>query len=293
MLGYTIKRILQVIPVLLIISFICFMMIRLVPGDPVANMLGVNASKEAIAAQRAELGLDKPLLTQYGDFLVKALQAVWSVALIAVLILTSVDLNCFSRPFYADQYRQLNTAQTIGMSEEDLDLTTDVLLDYTQGKRGNLDVQAVIGGQVQEVFNQREKDHMVDVQALYLNAMSVRNLAAAIVIVGLGLLVMKKDKALRRQTAKMFLKTSAVLMGLAGALAFYAFLDFNEFWTMFHHIFFRNDLWLLDPNTDVLIMMVPETFFFNLVFRILGGFGLGYLVCLVLAWFESKGGVQA
>lgn len=50
------------------------MMIRLVPGDPVANMLGVNASKEAIAAQRAELGLDKPLLTQYGDFLVKALQ---------------------------------------------------------------------------------------------------------------------------------------------------------------------------------------------------------------------------
>ena len=74
MLGYTIKRILQVIPVLLIISFICFMMIRLVPGDPVANMLGVNASKEAIAAQRAELGRDKPLLTQYGDFLVKALQ---------------------------------------------------------------------------------------------------------------------------------------------------------------------------------------------------------------------------
>ena len=74
MLGYTIKRILQVIPVLLIMSFICFMMIRLVPGDPVANMLGVNASKEAIAAQRAELGLDKPLLTQYGDFLVKALQ---------------------------------------------------------------------------------------------------------------------------------------------------------------------------------------------------------------------------
>lgn len=74
MLGYTIKRILQVIPVLLIISFICFMMIRLVPGDPVANMLGINASKEAIAAQRAELGLDKPLLTQYGDFLVKALQ---------------------------------------------------------------------------------------------------------------------------------------------------------------------------------------------------------------------------
>ena len=56
MLGYFVKRILQVIPVLLVISFICFMMIRLVPGDPVTNMLGLGASKEAIAAQREELG---------------------------------------------------------------------------------------------------------------------------------------------------------------------------------------------------------------------------------------------
>ena len=60
---------------------------------------------------------------------------------------------------------------------------------------------------------------------------------------------------------------------------------------MFHHIFFRNDLWLLDPNTDILIMMVPETFFFHLVFRILGGFALGYLLCLGLAWYQSKGGL--
>ena len=74
MLGYTVKRILQVIPVLLIISIICFMLIRLVPGDPVTNMLGLGASKEAIAAQREELGLDRPLLTQYWDFLTKAIR---------------------------------------------------------------------------------------------------------------------------------------------------------------------------------------------------------------------------
>ena len=73
MLGYFVKRVLQVIPVLFVISFICFMMIRLVPGDPVVNMLGLGASKEAIAAQREELGLDRPLLVQYKDFLVDAL----------------------------------------------------------------------------------------------------------------------------------------------------------------------------------------------------------------------------
>lgn len=225
--------------------------------------------------------------------LVQACQIIWSVAVIAVLILTSVDFNCFSKAFYADQYRELNTAETIGMSQLDLDGTTGVLLDYIQGKRGDLDVQAVIADEVREVFNQREKDHMVDVRALYLSAMNFNRAASILVVIGLVMLIVKKDRALRQQTARMFLKTSAVLMGLAGALAFYAFLDFNAFWTMFHHIFFRNDLWLLDPNTDILIMMVPETFFFNLVFRILGGFGLGYLICLGFAWFKSKGGVKA
>lgn len=225
--------------------------------------------------------------------LVQAFQVIWSVAVIVVLILTSVDFNCFSKAFYADQYRMLDTAETIGMSQLDLDGTTGVLLDYIQGKRGDLNVQAVIAGEVREVFNQREKDHMVDVRALYLSAMNFNRAASILVVIGLVMLIVKKDRALRQQTARMFLKTSAVLMGLAGALAFYAFLDFNAFWTMFHHIFFRNDLWLLDPNTDILIMMVPETFFFNLVFRILGGFGLGYLICMGFAWFESKGGVKA
>lgn len=65
MLNYSIKRILSVIPVLLIVSFVVFMIVRLVPGDPVKNMLGMNATEEQILLTKAELGLDQPLLKQY------------------------------------------------------------------------------------------------------------------------------------------------------------------------------------------------------------------------------------
>ena len=69
MVNYIIKRILNVIPVLLVVSFVVFMIVRLVPGDPVKNMLGMNATEEQITLTRAELGLDKPLLQQYVTYM--------------------------------------------------------------------------------------------------------------------------------------------------------------------------------------------------------------------------------
>ncbi|MEZ4515958.1 MAG: ABC transporter permease [Chloroflexota bacterium] len=72
-LTYISKRLAQAIPVLLIISLFAFSIIHLVPGDPVHVMLGSHASEESIATLRNQLGLDKPLTTQYVEFLTKAI----------------------------------------------------------------------------------------------------------------------------------------------------------------------------------------------------------------------------
>ena len=68
-LTYIVKRILQMIPVLVVVSFITFASIRLIPGDPATLMLGSEATPENIEAMRASMGLDKPFLTQYLIFL--------------------------------------------------------------------------------------------------------------------------------------------------------------------------------------------------------------------------------
>lgn len=69
MLHYIGKRILHLIPVLLGMSFIVFLIIRAIPGDPAQVILGQQATAEAIAALRQKLGLDNPWYLQYFDYL--------------------------------------------------------------------------------------------------------------------------------------------------------------------------------------------------------------------------------
>ncbi|WP_312755465.1 ABC transporter permease [Rummeliibacillus suwonensis] len=69
MLHYIGKRLLQLIPVLLGMTFIVFMIIRAIPGDPAKVILGQQATKEAVAALRANLGLDNPWYIQYFHYL--------------------------------------------------------------------------------------------------------------------------------------------------------------------------------------------------------------------------------
>jgi peptide/nickel transport system permease protein len=65
MLGFIGGRLLGTVPVIVILSIGVFLMLHLTPGDPVQIMLGQDADPQAVAALRAELGLDQPLPIQY------------------------------------------------------------------------------------------------------------------------------------------------------------------------------------------------------------------------------------
>ncbi|MFS8640051.1 MAG: ABC transporter permease [Symbiobacteriaceae bacterium] len=74
MLSYVVRRLLQGIPVLLGVSLITFILMHVVPGDPVAVAFEKKADPATIERIRREMGLDRPLPVQYADFLLKALQ---------------------------------------------------------------------------------------------------------------------------------------------------------------------------------------------------------------------------
>ncbi len=63
------KRILLVIPTLLLVSMVIFSLLAILPGDPVTAILGLEATPEAALAMRLRLGLDDPLVVQYGRWL--------------------------------------------------------------------------------------------------------------------------------------------------------------------------------------------------------------------------------
>ncbi len=74
MIGYILRRLAQLLPVLLIASIGIWGMIYAVPGDPVAVIVGENATPEQVQAVRERLGLDRPVHAQYLAWLGNALQ---------------------------------------------------------------------------------------------------------------------------------------------------------------------------------------------------------------------------
>ena len=70
-IKYIIARTLLTIPMLFILLSIVFVVIRVMPGDPVASMLGGHAPQKVIDEKREELGLNQPLIVQYGNYLLQ------------------------------------------------------------------------------------------------------------------------------------------------------------------------------------------------------------------------------
>ena len=69
MTAYILKRLLATIPAIAVVAVLVFMLLRLTPGDPAAILAGDAASPEQIAQIRANLGLEEPLLVQFGIWL--------------------------------------------------------------------------------------------------------------------------------------------------------------------------------------------------------------------------------
>jgi peptide/nickel transport system permease protein len=73
MISYIIRRLLAFIPTLFAISFLVFLLLYFVPGDPAQVILGVDATRESIEALHVELGLDQPFHTRLLNWYGKAL----------------------------------------------------------------------------------------------------------------------------------------------------------------------------------------------------------------------------
>ena len=74
MAAFLIRRLLSLVPVLLVVAVVVFMLLRWVPGDPAAVIAGESATAEQVAALRQRMGLDQPMTTQFAIWLGQVLQ---------------------------------------------------------------------------------------------------------------------------------------------------------------------------------------------------------------------------
>lgn len=211
-------------------------------------------------------------------------------AFLLFIVLQAVDFFSFNRSFYALIYDELGTAERIGISRDDLERATDVLLDYIRDDRDDLELTVAISDdELMPMFNEREILHMVDVKELYANAMIVKWVCLTLVLaLGVIYLLRFSPRDAVQLIHRGYVRALVVFGTLVLGIAIFVWTDFNRFWNYFHHIFFRNDLWILNPATDRMILMVPSEFFYGLVVRIVGASVITMVLTLILFVFWRK-----
>ena len=206
--------------------------------------------------------------------------------LVLALLLTSFQLAIYGDPdyrFYEREYAKYNVTESLDMEMEDVMDVTEKMMDYLIGRRPELSVITDVDGQTQDFFNEQDRLHMADVKNLFLGGLTLRwvLLAAAAVLIAL-LVLLKGDW--RRIIPRAYFIALGIFLAVTVLLGALFASDFTKYFTIFHEIFFTNDLWLFDPATDYMIRMLPEGFFYDMVMRI-GGCFLGSLVVLLAIFF--------
>lgn len=204
-----------------------------------------------------------------------------------ILFITSVEAVVYWTPGYFEkEYTKYQVLDSLpSMTMDSLLGVTDEMMDYLKGEREDLHVMTTMGGQQREFFNEREIAHMEDVRTLFLKAMSLRRICLALAAVLLLLMAVTKARMRKVLPSSLCIGTG-LFFGLVTVLSLIISTDFNKYFIMFHHMFFNNDLWILDPATDMLINIVPEGFFMDTAARIAVLFGglslILFGICLFL-----------
>jgi integral membrane protein (TIGR01906 family) len=143
----------------------------------------------------------------------------------------------------------------------ELQQLANALARALHGEPEALNLRVTVGGELRS-FNAREIAHMADVAALF-RAARVVLWASGLALLALGVWVWRgcRRKCNWAGVAKGALVGALDIVALAVLLTIWAMIDFRAVFWAFHRVAFANDLWLLDPRTDLLIQLMPQPFF--------------------------------
>jgi len=219
------------------------------------------------------------------NILKRAIAVIVGMCLIITALFIAVAAYAFNLQFFASEFEKNDTYQCVNIEKSELDMVAAQLIGYIGGWESELNISAVVNGEERMFFSEREIEHMADVKAIFDVFKIIALIAACILIV---CIICYKRKGNVRMLAKYMLIT---ILSVTSAMLLFVILciiDFNSMFTLFHKVFFTNDLWLLDPATELLINIVPLPFFIDIAAGIGIVFGIMMAVSSVVLWHLLK-----
>jgi integral membrane protein (TIGR01906 family) len=194
-----------------------------------------------------------------------------SLVVAVFIITTNVGLVASSSRTHEALFARHDVAARAGLTISELNSVNKEVLQYLASQQEPLYIEATVQGVQQALFSQREIIHMADVKALFkLNSQFRFGSGLFLLVAAIISLILVKRTACR--VIAKCLRDGALLLLISVALiSFISIIAFQPLFTFFHQIGFRNDLWLLDPATDMLLRLYPLGFWRDATI-ILGGF---------------------
>lgn len=199
-----------------------------------------------------------------------------ALSLFLLVLFLSLTHTAYDLDYYTDFQEKFRIAEVTGKKTDELTgISRDVIQYLKDGEEQWISPH----------FNDREVAHMVDVAVLFQWKRIVMAVCALIFLV---LLVRNRRLSYRTMNVSMVL-----FVVLLAGIALFAYMNWDMLFTGFHKVFFSNDLWIMNPKTDLMIQMMPTPFFVGMAKQIavktLGGI-IGILVLLNLM---NRGGNDA
>jgi integral membrane protein (TIGR01906 family) len=189
--------------------------------------------------------------------------AIFALLLPIFLILFNTSYITNSEWLYDYGWWRNDIPNISGLTTEQLNSGADQIKEYFGNDAEFLDLRVTSGGREFSLYKEREVLHMVDVKALMqaVFAITLWSGVGLLLLLALGLIALKQDvfQLLLRSLKWSVIGTAVFLVVFGGTAA----IDFGWLFTQFHFLSFANDLWLLDPYNDYLLIMFPQQFFFE------------------------------
>ena len=222
----------------------------------------------------------------------------------ALLFISGVvlDIGTDADLYYKEQTRA-GVLETAGVSEEDLWRLDERLAICLLGEENWNDdwgwygagkpLRVVVDGVEQDAFNAREIQHMKDCQRLFDLLRTVRwvVLVAFILLWVIQFVLERKTREKVSSLTLIWIGSLMITVPL-DVFGLWAAVNFSSAFNFFHRLLFTNDLWLLNPETDLLIRICPSSMFESMGLRIglrAGVILLGVpLLLTILKWISNR-----
>jgi len=190
--------------------------------------------------------------------------------------------------WYRAGFEKYGVSARTGISAAELDRAAGEISRYLLLQRGGIEIPVKIDDRTVSLFNDREIRHMGDVQNLLRGFYSLQAAAACYAPLYAAFGWLRLRGSAWSALGNKLRWGGGLTLGLFGLFGALSMLDFDELFLRFHLVSFDNDLWILDPSKDRLVMMFPQGFWYDSAIRLALGTGAQALGALLLGTVLRK-----